>query len=128
MTTTNPPRRVPDGPDVEGSAYAPPSPRLALAALARDTALAVEGVVDLDPGVGGLFVTAGGGERVPGVRCLAAPEGGYDLSLRLVCRLVPLPALAERVRQAITIAAKAAQLQLATVAITIADVALDESV
>lgn len=107
-------------------AQGPPSPRLALAALARDTALAVDGVLALDPGAGGLFVTAGGGERVPGVRCLAAPEGGYDVALRLVCRLVPLPALAERVREAVTLAARVANLELATVMITVADVDLGE--
>jgi hypothetical protein len=107
---------------VEQPVHGEPSPRLALAALARDTALAVAGVAALDAGTGGLFVTAGGGERVPGVRCLVAPDGGYDLALRLVCRLVPLPALAESVRAGVTAAAARAQLPLATVTITIADV------
>jgi hypothetical protein len=107
---------------VEQPAYREPSPRLALAALARDTALSVDGVVSLDAGAGGLFVTAGGGERVPGVRCLAAPEGGYDVALRLVCRLVPLRPLAETVRQAVVGAATVAHLELATVTITVADV------
>jgi hypothetical protein len=97
-----------------------------LAELAHDVALADEGVVELDAGVGGLFVTAGGGQRVPGVRCLAAPERGYDLSLRLVCRLVPLPAVADRVRAAVTEAARTAELKLAAVDITIADVTVDE--
>jgi hypothetical protein len=110
------------------SAHGAPSPRVQLAALARDTALAIENVVALDAGAGGLFVTAGGGVGVPGVRCLAAPEGGYDVSLRLVCRLVPLPALADRVRAAIVTAAAIAQLDLATVTITVADVAVDEPV
>ncbi len=98
------------------------SPRLTLAALARDTALAVDGVVALDAGAGGLFVTAGGGARVPGVRCLAAPEGGYDVALRLVCRLVPLHPLAETVRRAVAAAAAGTHLELATVTITVADV------
>lgn len=89
-------------------------------------ALADEAVVALDAGVGGLFVTAGGGYRVPGVRCLAAPEGGYDVALRLVCRLVPLPAVADRVRAAVTEAARTAELNLVTVTITIADLAAGE--
>ena len=89
-------------------------------------ALADEAVVALDAGAGGLFVTAGGGHRVPGVRCLAAPEGGYDVALRLVCRLVPLPALADRVRAAVAEAARAADLNLATVTIILADISADE--
>jgi hypothetical protein len=110
---------------VEQPANGVPSPRIELAGLAHDAALTVEGVVALDAGIGGLFVTAGGGERVSGVRCLAAPEGGYDVSLRLVCMLVPLPALAERVRAAVIRTAGAAHLELASVTITIADLALD---
>jgi hypothetical protein len=109
-------------PPAHEPAHGATSPRIALAALARDTALAVAGVVALDAGIGGLFVTAGGGERVPGVRCLAAPEGGYDVALRLVCRLVPLHPLAETVRRAVATAATAAHLELATVTITVADV------
>jgi hypothetical protein len=112
---------------VEQSAHGEPSPRIALAALVRDAALAVDGVVGLDDGAGGLFVTAGGGERVGGVRCLAAPEGGYDVSLRLVCRLEPLHALADRVRAAVTEAAGVAQLGLATLTIAVADVTDDGS-
>jgi hypothetical protein len=107
---------------VEQPAHGATSPRLALAALARDTALSVDGVIALDAGIGGLFVTAGGGERVPGVRCLAAPGGGYDIALRLVCRLVPLTALADTVRKAVVTAASMARLELATVTITVADV------
>jgi len=126
MTRISPLQRAPDGPRVDQPGNGARSPRLALAALARDTALAVDGVVALDAGTGGLFVTAGGGESIPGVRCLAAPEGGYDLSLRLVCRLVPLPALGERVREAVGLAARSAGLALATVTITIADIAVDD--
>ncbi|HLI61547.1 MAG TPA: hypothetical protein VKV21_17970 [Solirubrobacteraceae bacterium] len=99
-----------------------PGARIALAALARDVALTVNGVAGLDDGPAGLFVTAGGGERIGGVRCVAAPEGGYEVSLRLVCELVPLLDLADRVRAAVTEAARAAELRLASVTITIADV------
>jgi hypothetical protein len=111
---------------VEQPGHGEPSPRLALAALARDTALAIDGVVALDAGIGGLFLTAGGGESVAGVRCLAAPGGGYDVALRLVCRLVPLRVLADTVRQAVIAAATVAGLELSTVTITVADV-VDET-
>ncbi len=77
------------------------SPRVRLARLALDAARAVPGVADTDAGPTGLFFTAGGGERLNGVTCAVAPEGGYDVSLRLVCELVPLPVLAERVRLAV---------------------------
>ncbi len=110
------------------SPHGAPSPRVELAALTRDVALAIEGVVGLDSGAGGLFVTAGGGVQVPGVRCVAAPEGGYDVSLRLVCRVVPLPALADGVRAAVVTAAAIAGLKLATVTITIADIDVDAPV
>lgn len=110
---------------MEQPAHGEPSPRIALAALVRDVALAVDGVVALDDGASGRFVTAGGGERIGGVRCLAAPGGGFDVSLRLVCELVPLPAVADRVRAAVGEAARTAEVDLATVTITIADIAED---
>lgn len=99
-----------------------PSPRVQLAALARAAALGTSGVVTLDEGLAGLFVTASSGERVGGVRCLAAPEGGYDLSLRLACELVALPPLAERVRSAVRRTAAAAGFVVQSVTIEIADV------
>jgi len=107
---------------VERPANGGPSPRIALAALVRDVALTITGVAALDDGPAGRFMTVGGGERIGGVRCVAAPEGGYDVSLRLVCELVPLRDVADRVRAAVTEAARTAELELATVTITIADV------
>lgn len=102
-----------------------PSDRVRLAALARDTALAVPGVVELDSAPTGLFATVGAGVPVAGVRCLAAPEGGFDLSLRLVCELVALHPLADRVRAAIEAAAAREKLTVQSVTITIADVTED---
>lgn len=82
----------------------PPAPapatsaRIRLAQLAHDAALLVPGVAGMDAGPTGLFVTAGDSRRVAGVRCVAAGDGPYEVSLRLRCELVPLRALAEAVR------------------------------
>ncbi len=46
-------------------------------------------------------MTAGAGQRVDGVVVTALPDGTYELSVHLVCALVPLPPLAERVRTAV---------------------------
>jgi hypothetical protein len=56
------------------------------------------------------------------VNCATAPEGGFDLSLRLVCELVPLYAVGERVRAAVEAAAADAQLIAQTVTIRIVDI------
>jgi len=98
------------------------STRLRLAALARDTALSVPGVDDLDAGTARTFLTAGAGEIVWGVNCVVAPEGGYDLSLQLVCELVPLHPLGERVRAAVEAAAADDEMIAQTVTIRITDV------
>ena len=76
-----------------------------LARLARDAALRVPGVADTESGTTGLYVTAGGGERVPGVTCVAAQAGGYDVMLRLRCELVPLLELGDHVIVAVRQAA-----------------------
>jgi hypothetical protein len=98
------------------------SARLQLAALARETALAVPGVAELDPGTPRTYFTAGAGEIVWGVNCVAAPEGGYDLTLHLVCELVPLRPLGDRVRAAVAAAASGAEMIAQTVTIRITDV------
>lgn len=100
-----------------------PSPRVRLAQLARDTALAIPGVADLDAGPTGTFGTVGGGRHVGGVTCATAPEGGFDLAMRIVSRLVPMMPLGDRVRAAIQRAAMAEEgLGVASVSILIADV------
>ena len=104
-----------------------PSARVRLAQLAHDAALLLDGVRSLDTGTAGTFLTAGGGARVPGVVATVAPEGGYDVSLRLVCALVPLPALTDRVRDAVHIIAAEAGLAVQTVTILVTDVLLDDA-
>lgn len=93
------------------------SPRLRLARLARDAALAVPGVLRMDGGPDGLFAVVSGNQRVDGVLCAATADGGFDLSLRLVCALVPLPALGERVRAGVRARAAAAGLPTASVTV-----------
>lgn len=99
------------------------SPRLRLARLARDTALAVPGVVRMDAGPDGVFTVVSGRERVDGVLCVATAEDGFDLSLRLVCGLVPLPALGERVRATVRARAAAAGLEAVSVAVHVSEIA-----
>jgi hypothetical protein len=81
--------------------------RVRLARLARDVALTVPGVVDLDSGPRGLHVTLDGGCRIEGVRCVATDTGAYEVSLRLICGLVALPTLGSAVRS--RVAGKAAR-------------------
>jgi hypothetical protein len=57
------------------------------------------------------------------VRCVVAPGGGYDVALRLVCELVALIALADRVRAAITRVAAREGLDVTSVTIEVADIA-----
>jgi len=77
------------------------STRLRLARLAAETAIAVPGVVGLHPGLLGRRMTSGGGQRVDGVVVTAVRDGRYEVVLHLVCALVALRPLAERVRAAV---------------------------
>ncbi len=103
-----------------GSAGAVGSERLRLARLARDAALHVPGVVSTDTGPTGLFVTVGGGERLEGVICAATKDGGYQVSLRLECELVPLLALGEQVKSAVSRSALVAGIALDSVDVLVA--------
>ncbi len=96
------------------------SERVRLARLARAAALRVPGVLGTDSGPGNLFVTVGGGERLEGVVCAAAKEGGYEVALRLVCGMVALPQLGERVKAAVSKAAATSPTQLTSVNVTVA--------
>jgi hypothetical protein len=80
------------------------SPRLRIARLAAEAAIATPGVLALRAGPPGVRMTAGAGRRVDGVVVTAAPDGRYQVELHLVCGLVPLPALAEAVRSAVLMA------------------------
>ena len=95
--------------------------RLRLAQLSRDAALRVRGVARLDPGPAGLFVTAGGGETVEGVVCVASADG-YDVSVRAVCELVVLHHAARQVQDAIRLAARVAGVALGRVDVTVTDI------
>jgi hypothetical protein len=80
-------------------------------------------VLALDSGDDGRFAVVSGDERIEGVLCVATAGGGYDVALRLVCALVPLIELGERVRTQVRETATAAGLSLATISIHVAGVA-----
>jgi hypothetical protein len=69
---------------------------------------------------------AGDGERLVGVTCIAAVDGGYEVSLSLVVGLVALEPLARRVRAAVVRVASFAGIQLTDVSIHFADVSTEE--
>jgi len=99
------------------------SERFRLARLTRDAALRVPGVLDTDTGPMGLFVTVDGAQRVEGVMCMATSGDGYEVSLRLVCALVPLLALGELVRAAVRRTAAVAGIELESVSVHVAALA-----
>ena len=99
-----------------------PSDRVRVAQIARETALSLPEVADLDSGLAGSFCTAGGGVHVSGVTSAVAPEGGYDVALRLVCELVELRPLADRVRRAIVSEAAQAGVLVLTVTLDIVQI------
>jgi hypothetical protein len=83
----------------------------------------------MDAGSAGAFMTgAGDGERLQGVTCIAAPEGGYEVSLRLVAGLVALHPLGQRVRAAVVRVARFAGIDLARVSVHFADLTAEEPV
>ena len=104
------------------------SERFRLARLARDAALAVPGVVGTDTGPIGMMITVGAGERLEGVLCVATRDGGYEVTLRLICRMVPLPALSDAVRAAVTRAAAGAGIALDSFNVHIAAIEESEAV
>jgi hypothetical protein len=99
------------------------SDRFRLAIIARDAALAVPGVVATDPGPQNVWVTGDHGERVEGVMCVAAAAGGYDISLRLKCELVPLLSLGSTVAETVRRAAGGGGYRVDDLRVEIADVA-----
>jgi hypothetical protein len=83
----------------------------------------VPGVLDTDSGPSGLHVTRADGQSLDGVRCVATGHGGYEVSLRLICGLVPLIGLATTVRSRVTAAATQAALPIDNVHVHVAGVA-----
>jgi hypothetical protein len=99
------------------------SERVRLARLARDAALRVPGVMTTDAGPIGMFITVGGGERLEGVTCVATNSGAYEVTLRLVCALVPLVPLGERIKALVASTAAKAGIELESVSVQVAAVA-----
>ena len=95
--------------------------------MAHDVAMRTRGVVRTDIGPGGLFVSVGNGRRVDGVTCVASTDGGYEISLRLVCALMPLEPIAEQVRTVVAAKAVAAGIHVTRVNVQVADVAGPEA-
>jgi hypothetical protein len=94
-----------------------------LARMAHEVAMRTRGVVRTDGGPGGRFVSVGDGERVEGVTCVASTDGGYEISLRLVCALMPLEPIAEQVRTVIGAQAAVAGIHVTGVDVQVVDVA-----
>jgi hypothetical protein len=82
-----------------------PTARVELARLALRSAYAVPGVVAASAGSLDRWLTMDGDERLPGVVCVALPGSGYRVELHLVAQMVPLRALADRVRDRVERAA-----------------------
>lgn len=98
------------------------SDRQRLARAARVAMLGVPGVITTDAGPAGLHVTTGPGERLDGIICTASSDGGYDVSVRLIAKLVALPDLSDRVTAAIDRAAARVGVPCSSVAVHVADV------
>lgn len=79
-----------------------------LGEVARDAALTVDGVADVERGVVGAVVSLPGGRSLPGVMVVGRADGRYDVGLALVARPVRLGPLAERVREVVAAAARSA--------------------
>jgi len=93
------------------------SERFRLARLARDAALRVVGVVATDTGPTGMFITVDGDQRLEGVLCVATKDGGYEVTLQLICRLVPLLELGEQVKATVRRTADVAGLPVQSVSV-----------
>lgn len=98
------------------------SERMRLARLARDAALRVPGVVGTDAGPSGVLITEDAHQRLDGVLCVATKDGGYDVTLRLICGLVPLLPLGDAVKAAVQRGADLAALPVEAVNVQVAAV------
>ena len=105
-----------------------PSTAARLARQAREATLGVDGVAATSAGPVGLRGTPDRGEVVAGVVATALREG-YELSLYLVAEVVPLHALADRVREAVRarVAAELPDVTLGPVSVAFEDVAESSS-
>ena len=101
-----------------------PSTAARLARLAREATLGVDGVAATSAGRVGRRGTPDRGEVIAGVVATALREG-YELSLYLVAEVVPLHALADRVRAGVRarVAAALPDLTLGPISVAFEDVA-----
>ncbi len=76
----------------------------------------------LEAGPLGLVLTADENQRVDGVRCVAAGDRSYEVTLRLRCELVPLLELADVVKASVTRTARAARIGVSDVSVLIGDI------
>ncbi len=105
-----------------------PSPRLALARLALDAALAHPDVVGARAGPAGTCLTTDGAKRLEGVSVAAEAGERFAVSLRLLSRPVPLHPLADDLRRRIVTAAASAPAAIAqpgAIGIEFVDIAED---
>lgn len=79
-------------------------------------------MVGLGAGSLGLVLTADENQRVDGVRCVAAGDGSYEVTVRLRCELVPLLELADVVKASVVRTALAAGIAVTDVSVLIADI------
>ena len=84
----------------------PASERVALAGLARQAALDSHEIASLDSRPP-LARTVGGREPVEGVGAVAAPGGGYEITLYVIARPVSLQRLASNLRERVRVSAQA---------------------
>lgn len=122
----------PPGVAPQGATAPPPQRRLAplsdrfrLARLVLEAALGEGGVAAPNEGPLRTRFTAEAGERLPGVTAVAAPGGGYAVSLHLDAHFVPLHPLADAIRGQVTQTVAAAGLdhELAQLDINFEDLA-----
>jgi hypothetical protein len=101
---------------------------MALAELARQAALDAHEVASLDPRPP-LARTAVAAEQIEGVACMAAPGGGYEVTLYVIARPVSLQRLAANLRERVRRSAEAHGLgdELRSVNVTVTDVVAEEA-
>ncbi len=87
-----------------------PSVRVRLAQVALGAALSVDGVAAAGQGSRFAGAVTVDGAPLAGVSVIALREGRYELGLALIARPVALHALADRVRERVTVAAGVADL------------------
>jgi uncharacterized alkaline shock family protein YloU len=107
--------------------HAPTSERMTLAALARQAALDSHEVASLDVRPP-LAHTAAASEQIDGVACIAAPGGGYEVTLYVIARPVSLQRAASNLRERVRRSVEAHGLgdELRTVNVSVTDVVPEE--